>query len=205
MSVYDVPAQDELDAQVDRLPLPGGEDYIAEIIEVAEVSKPNFDGVITDQLTVKFNIESFADGAPLEDIKQVPVEGGRWAWKDFDPKRMGFQQNGTPSLTRQFFAAASGISDVSARIEGVDTVTLVGNRVVLALVVKPNKAGVLKNNITAIKTLKKRRGAAPSPRVAQATVSPEYARAVAELVNGGDASDDETEAVAIALGTNLPF
>lgn len=196
MTVYSVPAQDELESSIVRDPLPGGEDYKAIVLEANEATKPNFDGVMADVLTVKFDIVSFADGAPLEDTKGVAIEGGRWVWKDIDPKRMGFQQNGTASMARQFFAAVSGQADLTARIEGVDSSTLPGREVILSLVVKPKKDGTLKNNIIAIKPLGRRRGqaanAAPVQHVAAAEVSPEYAAAVASLVTGEDNPSAET-------------
>lgn len=198
MPSYEVPAQSEM-VNVDRKPLPGGEDYKATILECAESTGPNFDGEIVDQLKVKFGITAFADGAPLEDVTGEKLEGERWAWKDFEPKRLGFQQNGTPSLARQFFAAAIGLANITDRFPPFDTDDFKGREVILSLIVKNGQNGQPKNNITAIKPLGRRRGGAATGAKAQAAVSPEYAAAVADLVADG------AKPYVASEGEELPF
>lgn len=193
MPSYSVPGADDLTGPVERLPLPGQEDYIAEILTIEETSKPNFDGVVQDFLTVKFDIQSFADGAPLEDIDGNKVDS-RWIWKDLDPTRMGFKQDGTASISRQFFLAANGISDLNAKIPAGDTDDLISRKVILSLIVYNKKmSGAQANRITAIKPISRRRGqaaqadAAPVARAKAApAVSDEYAAAVAGLVSLSD-------------------
>jgi hypothetical protein len=188
-----VPAADELQGSSDRLPLYGGEDYIAEILSIEEVTKPNFDGKMQDFLNVKFNIESFRDGSALTDMKDNPVENGRWIWKDIDVTRMGFKQDGTASIARQFFLAANGIADLNERIPEGDTDDLLHRKVVLSLIVYNKKTtGALANRITAIKPVSRRgRGQAQPAQPAPDVVSDEYAAAVAALVSDTDEPTEE--------------
>jgi hypothetical protein len=189
MANYSVPGADEFSGVEDRKALPGNEDYRAKILEVKQQAKPNFEGKIIDVFTIKFDILSFADGAPIEDIDGNKVES-RWIWKDVDPSRMGFKQDGTASIARQFFLAANGISDLNSKIPSGDTEDLVGREVRLSLIVYLGKNdGKQKNRVVTIKPLGGRRSSATaeisqSPTNTAPSVDPAYAAAVASLVNG---------------------
>lgn len=139
-----------------RTPLIGGEQYIAEVIEVEEITRPNFDGKMQDFLKVKFNVESFRDGGALEDINGDPVEGGRWVWKDVDFERVGFKQDGTPSIARQFFMSVMGIADMTAKVPAVTMDDMMNKKVVLTLIVYQKKNGDQANRITVISPLSQR-------------------------------------------------
>jgi hypothetical protein len=187
MANYSVPGADEFTGVEDRKALPGNEDYRAKILEIKQQAKPNYEGKVIDVFTIKFDILSFADGAPLEDIDGNKVES-RWIWKDVDPTRMGFKQDGTASIARQFFLAANGIADLNSKVPSGDTEELVGREVRLSLIVYLGKNdGKQKNRVVAIKPLGGRRGSAPIEQAATNTspaIDPAYAAAVASLVNG---------------------
>jgi hypothetical protein len=192
MANYSVPGSDEFSGVEDRKALPGNEDYRGKVIEIKQQAKPNFEGKIIDVFTIKFDIVSFADGAPLEDIDGNKVES-RWVWKDVDPTRMGFKQDGTASIARQFFLAANGIADLNAKVPSGDTEDLIGREVRLSLIVYLGKNdGKQKNRVIAIKPLTGRRSGAGSAEIQQSptntspAVDPAYAAAVASLVNGTD-------------------
>lgn len=180
MPEYEVPSkEDSASGGEFKEPLPGQEDYLARIAEIKEVTRPNFNGVATDFLTVRFEIDTFADGVPLEDIKGVVVEPGRYAWKDVDPKKLGFMTNGTPSISRQFFAAANGISDVEAHIPPFKTEDFINRQVILSLSVYTSpKDGKQRNKITAVKALGRRGRAAAT---AAPAIDPAFAAAAADL------------------------
>lgn len=182
------------------------EDYRARILTIEEVTKPNYDGKIQDFLTVKFSIESFKDGGALEDTAGAPVDPGRWIWKDIDVKRMGFKQDGTASISRQFFLAANGIADLNERIPDGDTADLIDREVILSLIVYNKKTtGALANRINAIKPITKRRGQATA-KATVPVVSDEYAAAVTRLVNGeDDPSESDVAATKNALSGDVPF
>jgi hypothetical protein len=103
---------------------------------------------------------------------------------------MGFKQDGTASIARQFFLAANGISDLNSKIPSGDTEELVGREVRLSLIVYLGKNdGKQKNRVVTIKPLAGRRsvGSAEISQPATNTapsVDPAYAAAVASLVNG---------------------
>ena len=209
MANYSVPGSDEFSGTEDRKALPGNEDYLGKVIEIKQQAKPNFEGKIIDVFTIKFDITAFADGAPLEDIDGNKVDS-RWIWKDVDPTRMGFKQDGTASIARQFFLAANGISDLNSKIPSGDTEDLIGKDVRLSLIVYLGKNdGKQKNRVIAIKPVGGRRGAAVvgSAPIEQssrpsAAVDPAYAAAVASLVNGTDtASAAQVAEVAERLGS----
>lgn len=178
MPEYEVPSREDVQTSGDwKEPLPGQEDYLARIAEITPTTRPNFSGVATDFLTVRFEIDSFADGAPLEDLKGLPVEPPRWIWKDVDPKKLGFMTNGTPSISRQFFAAANGINDPEAHIPPFNTDDFLERKVVLSLSVYTSvKDGKQRNKVTAIKTIGRRGRSTTAP-----AVDPEYAAAVQDL------------------------
>jgi hypothetical protein len=185
---------------IDRYPLPGNEDYKARILEIVEASKPDFNGKVVDVFTAKFDILSFKDGGALEDINGDAVDS-RWIWKDIDPARMGFKQDGTASLARQFFLAANGIDDLNEKIPAGNTEDLIGKDVILSLVVYTGKQdGKRKNRIVTIKPIVTRRRTTAKPVVdAAPVVTDEYAAAVASLVEGTDLPS--AEAIAATKAT----
>ena len=103
---------------------------------------------------------------------------------------MGFKQDGTASIARQFFLAANGIADLNAKVPSGDTEELVGREVRLSLIVYLGKNdGKQKNRVVAIKPLGGRRGGgsaeiSQSPTNTAPAIDPAYAAAVASLVNG---------------------
>lgn len=211
---YSVPSQAEL-PKSQRAVFPGGEDYLLTVLEITPALKNDFNGKQQDVLVFKFSIDSFADGAPLEDVEGNTTDPdgnpliNKWIWKDIDPKRMGFMQNGTASISRQCLLSLNGISDVTERIPDGDTDELVGRQVVGTLVVKPRKDGGKGNNITAFKPVKRRRGGrgaeqtqpavepAPAPPAVQRGQSPEEAAFAAAVENVMD-SDGEPSAEDLA-------
>lgn len=229
MPSYYVPAQDELSSSVERVVLPGNEDYVLKVLDITENTKNDFNGKPVDVFTVKFAAESFADGAALEDNTGAPVESSPWLWKDIDPLRMGFKTDGTASLARQFFCAINGIADLTQRVPEGDTQDLIGRTVIGTLVVYKKKDGSFGNKITGFKTPSRRRGtraAAPDEGAAAAApvrrgqsapseefeVDEEYLRAVASLVNDSDdPSDEEVDQIKADIGAarrpldDLPF
>lgn len=215
-----MPVYNELTNQTDssstRRPLPGDEDYRAKILEVTEELRPDFT-TKEPKLTwsIKFDITSFADGAPLEDIDGNAVDGSRWAWKNVNPLANGFTAAGEPSAKRQFLLAAHGLIDPTSVIPAGDTDELIGREVVLTLRCKPAANGQLKNYITAMKPLTRRRsgrtdgtptqagnptavsdvsdsnrrevGGHSATRTSEpANIDPAYLKAVASLVNDTD-------------------
>lgn len=215
MPQYTVPGADEMTGPVDRYPLPGNEDYRAKILDITENQKPDFNGKIQDVFTVKFDIQSFKDGGALEDINGEPVDS-RWIWKDVDPKRLGFKQDGTASIARQFFLSANGIDDLNEKIPSGDTDDLIDREVILSLIVYTGKQdGKRKNRLVAIKPVVTRRtrvrsaDMAPAPAVTES--SDEYAAAVAALASDEDeptpAEIAKTKARLAKAGKddNLPF
>lgn len=198
MPSYYVPAQDELpSSSTERVVLPGGEDYVLEVLEITETTKNDFNGKPADVFTVKFGVQKFADGAPLEDTEGNKVTTTPWVWKDIDPSRMGFKTDGTPSLARQFFCAVNGIADATQRVPEGDTEDLIGRTLIGTLTVYKKKDGNFGNKVTVFKTPSRRRRAA-----AQAPVEPEqddeidpsYLKAVASLVNDEDDPSEEVQA-----------
>jgi hypothetical protein len=192
---YHVPDQDDLVSAV-RVPLVGGEDYRVKLLSLEPKLKTTiYNPKEQTWWVLKMEAISFADGAPLEDTDGNPVEPGRWLWLDLDPNRLGFQQNGTASKTRQFLLAANGISDMTSSLPAGDTEDLIGREFIVHVEVNKN----LKNKVTAFKALgKRRRGATmvePGPEV---IIDPAYAAAVERLMNG-EASAEDTEAVEARL------
>lgn len=205
----------------DRVPLVGEEDYRATILEVTAGKKKDFtSGELKDVWTIKFNITSFADGAPAEDINGNQVES-RWIWKDCNPNARGFTAAGEPSVLRQFLLAANGISDIAAELPGGDTDALIGREVVLTLRTAPGmKDGKYRNYVKGIKAISRRRtgkavgqtdsavqngavghpATAPQPTAGRQamdnglTIDDAYLKAVASLVS--DSDDPEPSEIA---------
>jgi len=194
---YSVPSQEEIEENSggDRVALPGNEQYLAEVVELEDITKPNFDGKMQDYLKCKWNITSFRDGSDLEDLDQTLVPDGRWIWRDIDFARVGFMRDGTPSLARQFFLSAIGQSDMTAKIEDISNDDIMGKQMVLTLVVyNKQKDGKQANRVSAISPVRApRRGGATvdaassealatQPANTTATeLPPEMAAAVADL------------------------
>jgi len=175
---YSVPEPSE--SGPERRPLVGGEDYKVRLLSLEVKLKASaFDPVAKNWWVLKMAAISFADGAPLEDIDGNPVTDERWLWCDVEPTRLGFQQNGTASKTRQFLLAANGISDMAATLPGGNTDDLINREFVVTVAVTPKQ----KNKVTAFKSLSRRRGQA---QVATDTPSgnDEYTARVARLMNG---------------------
>jgi hypothetical protein len=194
MRSYSVPSKDEVDEQkTTRVVLPGNEQYIAEIIEVEEIRKADYDGNMRDFLKVKFNVLTFRDGTPLEDINGDTITDGRWLWRDIDFGRVTFMRDGTPSLARQFFLSVMGIADMNAKVPNVTDEDMLGAKVILTVVVYQKRDGNQGNKITAISPVSRRGRAAQQAQPASEpkneeppAMSEEFQAAVADLVNLGD-------------------
>lgn len=133
--MFNMPSADELAARAGA-PLPEDE-YLAEVSEIT-IDKDNvspYTGEKRDQLKVKFNILSFADGTELVDVDGNPLNA--YTLTAFiDPTRVGMKPQ--PSRARKFFTAAMGLPLSSAiSISGPEE--LIGKRLVIGTVNKPSK------------------------------------------------------------------
>lgn len=211
MPSYRVPAPDEL-PKGSRVIFPGGEDYLLKIEDITttlkvDLNDPN--GPKRTFYTVKFSVESFADGSDLEDVngKTTDEAGqplkGKWLWKDVDPERMGFTQAGVASIARQFFLAANGISDMNERIPSGETQDLIGRYVVGSLIVKKIKDNSLRNNIVSFKAVGRRRNRAQiieepapaEPRRTKPNPADEAFLAAVQNVTQGEPTPEDLAAV----------
>jgi hypothetical protein len=187
MGEYSVPSPDELpsNSEFKRTILPGNEDYVVRVLELDAKTKPDFDGIPREVFVAKMAVVSFADGAPLEDIdgNKVPEADEIWLWKDLDLSRMGFRKDGTASISRQFFLAINGISDMNERIPKGETSELIGKTVIATLIVAKGRDGNNKNNITGFKTPGRRRRSQPA-------IDPAYAEALGDLVEGAVVTEE---------------
>jgi len=208
MTHYTVPSKDEVSSGggIDRVALPGMEDYLCTVLAADPVRKNDFNGVERDFTRIELAVNTFADGGVLEDVNGNPVDD-RKIWRDIDTSRLGFRKDGTASLSRQFLVYINGISDITERVPDGDTSDLIGKTIIASLIVYTGVTdGKLRNKIVGFKpTVRTRRrpviGEGPPPAKTDEH-DDEYARAVASLVNDtDDPTADEVEQTMAALDT----
>lgn len=160
-----MPSAEEL-AERAGAPLPEDE-YLAEVTQV-EIDKDNINPYTKekrDQLKVKFNVISFADGTELVDNDGNALEG--YTLTSFiDPTKVGMKPQ--VSRARKFFTSVMGVP-VGSAIDISGPEELIGKRVIIGTVNKPAKdnPSVLYTRIQDYKPVKKQRPErrAPAPLV----------------------------------------
>ena len=153
--MFRMPSAEEL-AERAGAPLPEDE-YLAEVVEVT-IDKDNvstYTGQKRDQLKVKFNILSFADGTELVDTDGNPLEN--YTLTTFiDPSKVGMKPQ--VSKARKFFTSAMGVA-VGSAIELSGPEELIGKRLIIGTINKPAKENpnVLYTRAQDFKSIKKQR------------------------------------------------
>ena len=153
--MFRMPSAEEL-AERAGAPLPEDE-YLAEVVEVT-IDKDNvspYTGQKRDQLKVKFNILSFADGTELLDTDGNPLEN--YTLTTFiDPSKVGMKPQ--VSKARKFFTSAMGVA-VGSAIELSGPEELIGKRLIIGTINKPAKENpnVLYTRAQDFKSIKKQR------------------------------------------------
>lgn len=153
--MFRMPSAEEL-AERAGAPLPEDE-YLAEVIEVT-IDKDNINPYTQekrDQLKVKLNILSFADGTELVDVDGNPLES--YTLTTFiDPTKVGMKPQ--ISKARKFFTSAMGVPTGSAiQLSGPED--LIGKRLIVGTLNKPSKdnPSVLYTRAQDFKSTKKQR------------------------------------------------
>lgn len=163
--MFKMPSAEEL-AERAGAPLPEDE-YLAEVTEVT-IDKDNvnpYTKEVRDQLKVKFNVISFADGSELVDLEGNPLDS--YTLTTFiDPSKVGMKPQ--VSKARKFFTSAMGVPVGSAiEISGPDE--LIGKKLIIGTVNKPAKdnPSVQYTRAQDFKSVKKQRPErkAPAPLV----------------------------------------
>lgn len=133
--MFNMPSAEELALRAGA-PLPEDE-YLAEVTEVT-IDKDNISPYTKekrDQLKVKFNVISFADGSELVDISGNPLES--YTLTTFiDPSKVGMKPQ--ISKARKFFTSALGVP-VGAGINLSGPDDLIGKRLIIGTINKPSK------------------------------------------------------------------
>lgn len=133
--MFRMPSAEEL-AERAGAPLPEDE-YLAEVTEVT-IDKDNINPYTQekrDQLKVKFNVISFADGTELVDTDGNPLDS--YTLTTFiDPTKVGMKPQ--VSKARKFFTSVMGVPvGSSINISGPEE--LIGKRVIIGTLNKPSK------------------------------------------------------------------
>ena len=128
------------------------DDYILEVEEVKEERQPKYqqDGE-EDVLNIRFNVLGLRDGGKLVDDNDEPAEN-RKLFFTARLESMGFQQDGTPSKTRQLLCYVTK-TDINDGLE-MDAQDLVGKKVIGQVIKKKNTKGIMTNRIVRFITLK---------------------------------------------------
>lgn len=137
------------------------DDYIAEIkdIEVkkdqVDIFNKNADGSqkVRDTLLVRLRPISFLNGDELEDENGDPVGDDRLFFAFIDPTHVGLVPQ--PAKARKFFAAALG-QNVEDRIDIESYGDLVGKRLVVGIIHKPDKNGKKQNRVNDFRLLRQK-------------------------------------------------
>jgi hypothetical protein len=159
---WSAPSEDELESGGDFVILPEDE-YVAKVvaIDIAKDQPNKFpsknDSAPThDMLVLKAEALTFADGEPLVDIKDEPIEGTVSFQVWLNPKKRGMIPQ--PSKTRKAFAAILGQS-VGDPIDVSDFNELVGNTFIVSL---KNENGY--NNAKEFRPIKRARSRGTTPK-----------------------------------------
>lgn len=160
--LFKMPSAEEL-AERAGAPLPEDE-YLAEVAEVT-IDKDNtnpYTGEKRDQLKVKFNVISFADGTELVDNDGNALDS--YALTAFiDPTKVGMKPQ--VSKARKFFTSAMGVP-VASSIEISGPEELVGKKLIIGTINKPAKDNpqVLYTRAQDFKPVKKQRPERKAPQ-----------------------------------------
>lgn len=173
------------------------DDYIVEIKEIiVQKDKPDIynPGKFYDELQVRMRVVSFANGDPLVDENGDDMPDDRLFFAFVNPARVGLLP--VPAYARKFFAAALGVS-IEDRIEIEDFADLIGKRLIVVVIIKPNQKGVRKNKVVDFRPIRRRptrkvEAADPkaeaAAKLSEAATAPEVAKVAKEVF--GDDMDD---------------
>lgn len=133
--MFKMPSAEEL-AERAGAPLPEDE-YLAEVTEIT-IDKDNvnpYTKEVRDQLKVKFNVISFADGSELVDNEGTPLDG--YTLTAFiDPSKVGMKP--VVSRARKFFTSVLGVP-VGSAIDIAGPEELIGKKLIIGTINKPSK------------------------------------------------------------------
>lgn len=126
-----------------------------------------------DGLEVRFRVISFANGDELVDEDGNDIHPQRvplfFDW--FDPERVGLKPQ--PAKARKFFAFSTGV-ELEDRIDIDDFQSLVGKRLIGAVIIKANAQGIKRNKISDYRPIRTRRARPAAPAVApESKLAPE--------------------------------
>lgn len=157
-----LPSKKQIEESKPKFPLIPQEDYILKI----ESLEPNIDWnwdhtEEVEKIKATFSIVSLKDGTLALDEVGKPLHEKRRMIRDFEESRMGFTQEGIPSLTRQFVAYMLGVNpfaeDESFDFEWKQFVgKTIGAKIVQYMVKKGKNAGSIANKIDSFLPPKKK-------------------------------------------------
>lgn len=157
-----LPSKKEIDASKPKFPLLPNEDYLLKVESLEQVTQWDYNHIEEIEVVkATFSIVSLKDGTIAVDEHGQKLHPKRTMIRDLDENRMGYTQEGLPSLTRQFVSYMLGVSpfseDESFNFNWQDFVgKIIGAKIVQYMIKKGKNAGQVGNKIDCFLPLKKK-------------------------------------------------